>query len=110
MSAIGWQGRLNEATDPDAVCRVVEAFLTGWAPEAFAALPDSCKPPPGGVGVTDISPYALKLIRQLGIGERDNAPRLHEITVFFTKAALRLAQITTQAAAVAHEERSKRHD
>ena len=88
---------------------VVEAFLAGWGPEALAELPASCRPA-GRIEVRDISPYALRLIRQLGIGERDSAPRLHEITAFFTKAALRLAQITTQAAAVAHEERSKSRD
>lgn len=109
MSAIGWQGQLNEATDQDEVCRVACRFLAGWGPEALAELPASCLPPVL-LEVRDISPYALKLIRQLGIGERDSAPRLHEITTFFTKAALRLAQITTQAAVVAREERSRTSD
>jgi hypothetical protein len=109
MSAIGWQGRLNEASSPDDVCLVVKAFFASWDAGAFAELPASCRPPED-LQVRDISPYALKLIRQLGIGERDSAPRLHEITTFFTKAALRLAQITTQAAVVAKEERSKSSD
>ena len=109
MSAIGWQGRLNEATGPEDVLLVVEAFLASWNAAAFAELPDSCAPP-GTLAVCDISPYALKLIRQLGIGERDSAPRLHEITTFFTKSALRLAQISTQAAAVAQEQRSRSRD
>jgi len=109
MTAIGWQGRLNEASTMDEVGRVVAAFLLPWTPALLAELPASCRPPEG-LEVADISPYALKLIRQLGVGERDSAPRLHEITVFFTKAALRLAQISTQAAVVAHEERSQSPD
>jgi hypothetical protein len=75
----------------------------------LAELPASCVPA-RVVEVRDVSPYALRLIRQLGIGDRATDPVLHEVTTFFTKAALRLAQITTQAAAIAHEQRTRRSD
>ncbi|MEP7069839.1 MAG: hypothetical protein ABI789_11380 [Usitatibacter sp.] len=58
----------------------------------------------------DVSPYALALIRQLGVGERATAPGLHRLTTFFTKAALRLAQISTQFAEVSAELRKSRLD
>ncbi len=109
MTNVGWQGRLNEATSSEDVVVVVEAFLALWSPQALAELPASCRPPVALEG-RDINPYALKLIRQLGVGERSTVPRLHEITTFFTKAALRLAQIATQAAVVAREQRSESSD
>ena len=109
MSAIGWQGRLNEASTEDRVTDVCRAFLMAFGPASHEELAASCRPP-GNLQTNDISPYALKLIRQLGIGDRVTAPALHEITTFFTRAALRLAQISTQAAAVAAEQRRSRSD
>ena len=107
MSAIGWQGRLNESSTTDAVGDVCNEFLALLTLAQRAELPGSCVPQEH-VAVQDISPYALKLIRQLGIGDRASAPVLHEITTFFTKAALRLAQITTQIAEVTAEQRRSR--
>ena len=107
MSAIGWQGRLNEASTTDAVAGVCREYLVTVSSAALAELADSCQPPEP-IAVQDISPYALKLIRQLGIGNRASAPVLHEITTFFTKAALRLAQITTHIAEVTAEQRRSR--
>ena len=107
MSAIGWQGRLNEASTTDDVAVVCGAFLASMTPVALADLPAACQPKEH-LEVQDISPYALSLIRQLGIGDRSSAPALHEVTTFFTKAALRLAQITNQIAEVTAEQRRSR--
>ena len=104
MSAIGWQGRLNEASTTDEVAVVCREFLASMTPVALAELPASCTPKER-IEVQDVSPYALSLIRQLGIGSRSSAPALHEVTTFFTKAALRLAMITTQIAEVTAEHR-----
>jgi hypothetical protein len=109
MTAIGWQGRLNEAVSTEDVGAVVTDYLATWNSAALAELPISCKPDEL-LAVSDISPFALKLIRQLGIGNRASAPLLYELTTFFTKAALRLAQIGTQAATVAAERRSRGSD
>jgi hypothetical protein len=109
MSAIGWQGRLNEAPTADDVVKVCNDFLASFTPDAIAELPASCRAQEP-VRIGDINPYALRLIRQHGIGARASAPVLHDVSTFFTKAALRLAQITTQSAVVASEERSKSSD
>lgn len=107
MSAIGWQGRLNEASTTDDVAVVCREFLASLRPDQIAELAPSCRPNEP-LEVRHISPYALTLIRQLGIGDRSTAPVLHEVTTFFTKAALRLAQITTQIAEVNAEQRRSR--
>ena len=107
MSAIGWQGRLNEASTTDAVAAVCREYLGTVTSTAMAELAASCRPPEP-LEARDISPFALRLIRQLGIGNRSTAPTLHEMTTFFTKAALRLAQITTQIAEVTAEQRRSR--
>ena len=109
MSVIGWQGRLNEASTPEAVAEVCRIFLASMPPEALAEVPASCTPPQP-LALEDVSPYALTLIRQLGMGDRASAPVLHGLTTVFTKAALRLAQISTQAAAMVAEQRRSRSD
>ena len=107
MSAIGWQGRLNESSSADDVAAVCNEFLSFVTSRQRAELPESCLPVTH-IGVPEINPYALRLIRQLGVGNRASAPVLHELTTFFTKAALRLAQITTQIAEVTAEQRRSR--
>jgi hypothetical protein len=109
MSAIGWQGRLNEAPTVDDVATVCREYVDLFSPASLAELPASCLPKPR-IEVREISPYALSLIRELGLGDRASAPALHEITTFFIKAALRLAQITTQIAAVSAEQRQRSSD
>jgi hypothetical protein len=107
VSAIGWQGRLNESSTADDVAAVCNEFLSFLTLQQRAELPESCLPA-AHIGVPEINPFALRLIRQLGVGNRANAPVLHELTTFFTKAALRLAQITTQIAEVTAEQRRRR--
>jgi hypothetical protein len=107
VSAIGWQGRLNESSTTDDVAAVCDEYLSLLTSQQRAEIPESCLPP-AHIGVPEISPYALKLIRQLGVGNRASAPVLHELTTFFTQAALRLAQITTQIAEVTAEQRRSR--
>ena len=107
MSAIGWQGRLNEASTAEVVAAVCTQFLASLTDADRAELPITCRPP-APLDAGEISPYALRLIRQMGVGDRASAPVLHEVTTFFTKAALRLAQITTQFAEVSNEERRSR--
>jgi hypothetical protein len=90
MTAIGWQARLNQANTPEHVAEVCREFLVVMTPAALEQLPASCQPP-ADLDLRDISSFALKLIRQLDVGDRATAPVLHELTTFFTKAALRLA-------------------
>jgi hypothetical protein len=107
MSAIGWQGRLDESSTSEDVVNVCRDFLVLWSPHELAELPLSCRLK-GMIDVHGINSYALTLIRQLGIGDRATDPMLHRMSTFFTRAALRLAQILEQTAEVSSEQAKSR--
>jgi hypothetical protein len=109
MSATGWQGRLNDASSADDVVDVCREFLGLWTPEEIAQLPPSCRPH-DDLDAHDVTPYALKLIQFVGVGDRATAPMLYKLSAFFTKAALRMAQVALRATdePSAHEERQRR--
>ena len=96
MSAIGWQGRLNDASTEEAIALVCRRYLDLWTPEQLAELPGSCRPR-AELDSGDVEPYAVRLIRQLGVGDRATAPLLYTLTTFFTKAALRMVQLREQS-------------
>jgi hypothetical protein len=92
MLTLAWQGRLDEASSEDAVVVVCRDFLALWTPKELAELPAICLPQVIVEG-DEVNTYALKLIRHLGVGDRASAPMLHRMSTFFTRAALRLAQM-----------------
>src|SRR5213083_2814576 len=96
MSVTGWQGRINDASTEEAVALVCRRYLELWTPEQLAELPESCRPR-AELDSDDVGPYALRLIRQLGVGDRATAPFLYTLTTFFTKAALRMVQMRENA-------------
>jgi hypothetical protein len=104
MSAIGWQQRLEQASCEEDVVDVCRDFLAPWTPEEIAQLPASCRPG-DHFASGDVTRYALKLIGVLGIGNRATAPMLHRMSTFFTRAALRVGQITVKAADLPSRER-----
>ncbi len=90
----GWQGHLNEAaTQRDVVC-VCNQFLTMWSAAELAELPESCRPK-AVMDLADVNPYAVKLVLELGDRDSTTARTMHRMSTFFTKAALRLAEIAT---------------
>jgi hypothetical protein len=93
MPAIGWQKRLDEASTLEEVVDVCRDFLVLWKPAELAELGVDFRPAQH-LEVGDVSPYALKLLMKMGVGDRATAPMLHRMSTFFTKAALRLADIT----------------
>jgi hypothetical protein len=99
MSPIGWQLRLEQASSEEEVANVCREFLLPWTAEDIAKLPASCRPCEN-FAAGDVTRYALKLIGVLGVGDRATAPLLHRMSTFFTRAALRVAQLTAQAADV----------
>jgi hypothetical protein len=107
MSTIGWQGRLNEASSQEDVVFVCRQFLGLWTPQEIAELPEVCRPK-DRLDVDDVNPYAIMLIWHLGIGDRATAPMLHRMSTFFTRAALRLAEIRAQVVGVTSERRKSR--
>lgn len=88
-----WHGYLKEAATEKDVVAVCNRFLTLWTFEELGRLPAACQPKTV-VEVEDVAPYALKLLVPLGKGDATTAPMLHRMSTFFTKAALRLTQIS----------------
>ena len=88
-----WHSNLSEASTERDVIAVCNRFVTGWTFTELGQLPAICQPK-SVIGSEDVSPYALKLIAYLGNGNAATAPMLHRMSTFFTKAALRLLQIT----------------
>jgi hypothetical protein len=104
MASIGWQAHLNESSTPAQIVSVCNQFLTMWTREDLAQLPDACRPK-NVVVLEDVSPYAVHLVLQLEKVDIATAPMLHRMTSFFTKAALRLAEIRVASRShVAHED------
>jgi hypothetical protein len=95
MPSIGWQGRLSASSTPDEVVLVCREFLSCWVPADLAELPPSCQPQTP-LEWEDINAYALKLIVEMGTGDRVSAPLLYRMSTFFTRAALRLAELVAQ--------------
>lgn len=92
MVPLGWQGRLDESSTGEGVVLVCQEFLALWKPEELAELPATCRPKTI-FDAEEVTTYALRLIRQLGTGDRATDPMLHRMTTFFTRAALRLARM-----------------
>jgi hypothetical protein len=89
-----WQVLLNEATGADQVAAICDEFLDTWSPTELAGFPPTCKPP-DAVEADDIGPYAIRLIAEVGVGNRTTTPLLYAMSTFFTKAALRIAEMET---------------
>ena len=104
MAAIGWQAKLDAARNEDDVASVCNEFLATWSAAELAEIPSSCRPE-GTSTPESISPYANRLIAAVGVGNRAAAPALHRMSTFFTKAALRLADVMS----IGSPDRSRRN-
>ena len=107
ISATAWQGRLNEAPGKEDVVAVCRQFLSHWTHGEIEELPAGCRPN-ATIDSDYVNAYALMLIRQLGIGDRVTAPMLYKMSTFFTRAALRLAEITDQGREIPLEQKRSR--
>ena len=104
LTAIGWQGRLNEASTRADVVRVAREFLARCTPTELATIPDECRPTKL-VDAEDISQAALGLVQCSCSGDRMADAPLQRMAGFFTRATVRLAQITAHSAEVSAEDR-----
>jgi hypothetical protein len=107
MSAIGWQARLNEASSAEGVVNVCREYVGLWTSDEIAQLPATCRPR-DDLDSQDLNPYALKLIQFVGVGDRASVPMLYKLSTFFTKAALRLEQVTPAVGDVFQQQGSSR--
>lgn len=88
---------LNEACDADSVAAVCDQFLGTWTDAELAGIPQTCQPP-AVVEPDEIAPYAIRLIAEVGVGNRTTKPLLYAMSTFFTKAALRVAEMESPRA------------
>jgi hypothetical protein len=106
MTTIGWQGRLNEAPTREAVVGVVQDFVSILATNGIDELPEDCRPGPMHTP-QHVTVFALMLAHRHN-GDPKAAPALHRVATFFTKAALRIYQISERSHEVASERRAPR--
>ena len=95
-SVVGWQGRLSEAGTAAEVLRVAREFVARITPGELQQIPEECRPTKI-VDEDDISRYALILVQRSCAGDRMADRQLQRMASFFTRAALRLAQINAHA-------------
>ena len=92
MTSSAWQTLLDHARNEDEVAAICNQFVSTWTAEELAQLPPGYRPD-DAIEFESIAPYALKLIAGVGVGDRSTAPLLYRMSTFFTKAALRLAEV-----------------
>ena len=91
MKTKNWQVLLDEASDAESVAAVCDQFLGTWTDAERAGIPPACQPP-GALDPDEIGRYAIRLIEEVGVGNRATKPLLYAMSTFFTKAALRIAE------------------
>lgn len=94
MQASGWQAILEAASNADEVVTACNEFLDFWTAAELAEIPAKFLPPEH-LAADDISRYAVNLIAAVGVGNRATVPALYGMSTFFTKAALRLAEVSS---------------
>ena len=92
MASAGWQAQLDMASNEYAVAAVCNRFLGTWTADELSEIPPGCRPD-DVIEAEAIAAYAIKLIAAVGVGDRMSAPTLYKMSTFFTKAALRLADV-----------------
>lgn len=92
MSGTGWQAHLNESSTQAQIIAVCNQFVTMWTREELAELPEGCRPK-DVIALEEVNPYAVKLVLELGDRDDTTARVMHRMSAFFTKAALRLAEL-----------------
>jgi hypothetical protein len=101
-----WQERLNRAHTRQDVVRVARDYLVRMTPVDLHRLPESCRPGKIVDG-DDVSHYALTLVQCSCAPANLGDPDLQRLGAFFTRAAVRLAQITSVAREIATEDRGR---
>ena len=103
-STPSWQERLNQAHTRQDVVRVARDYLVRMAPADFRGLPEDCRPGKIVDG-DDVSNYALALVQRSCAPANLGDATLQRMAAFFTRAAVRLAQLTSVTRDMSTEER-----
>jgi hypothetical protein len=96
---ISWQRDLDEAGTAVDVVQLARRYIAGMAGNAFAQLPDDCRPSFIS-SAEDVHEWSTRLDRAywtLRAGARDTAP-LQETWSFFLRARTRLTRLEAESA------------
>jgi hypothetical protein len=89
-----WLARVATARTPDDVLAIAREYVSHFAVESGDSLPAELRP--GSLATADeLQQYALSLARYHGHGERARA--VYKVSEFFSRAAVRLAELATPA-------------
>ena len=99
-----WQERLNQAHTRQDVVRVARDYLVRMTPSEFRRLPEDCRPGKIVDG-DDVCNYALALVQCSCSPANLGDSGLQRLAAFFTRATVRLAQISSVAREISTEER-----
>jgi hypothetical protein len=91
-----WNISLLEAQTADEVAMVCAGFIGALTPQELADLPARLHPP-DILDADSIALYAMTLIRMTGIDDLTLKRPAYTMSRFFTKAALRLADLQVAA-------------
>lgn len=97
-----WQERLDAASSGAEVVDIARDFIATVTPEETAQLPLECRPGKL-VDAQDISDFAFTLVRRSCADDFLGDINLLRMATFFTRASLRLSQITAQQADAADQ-------
>jgi hypothetical protein len=87
-----WLARVATARTPDDVLSVAREYVAHFAVESGDSLPVELRPGPLATA-DDLQHYALALARYHGHGE--TARGVYKVAEFFSRAAVRLAELAT---------------
>jgi hypothetical protein len=105
MTSTGWQQRLEWASTTQEVLQVVNDFLSLWTVEETARIPEDYRLVHVGTA-QEVNVHAYKLAhRQLGTEPGD--PLTHRMASFFTKAALRMMELSEPGEEAAKTQQGK---
>lgn len=98
LSALGWNGRLDQAANAPEVVGVVKDYLAQWTPEELARLPERCRP--GRlVDEEDLSHLALQIAVAQRSGAQEVTSELERLGHFLGSAMARLSQVLARTSA-----------
>ena len=99
LTTVTWQGRLNNATDPDDVVGIARDFVAQFDHSEVASLPAECRPCKL-VDANDVMGYAFTLVQHCTGGDTAGAILVEKLAAFFSHASIRLARLLSNAESV----------
>jgi hypothetical protein len=91
-NSLSWHGRLGQATTEPEVLAVAREFLATVTPYEVARLPEPLRPPKL-TDASDVSAYAIDLVRMDLGGALATQRALPRLANFFSRASTRLSTI-----------------